>query len=175
MYILLLWVVLISIHITSLSWSSMFSTCVVLLLISSLVVIATPPPSFPGLCLCVQLAYPWILGGAVFVSFMQIMSAPYSSAADCRLASFPFIPFTFAYIIFISFFLFLIFCLFFPWAFFLSFCLFSIMRVVTVSLIRTHFFCFGFLWLGSGSVVISWLMGFFVGFLGYVSYLLCCL
>ena len=73
MYILLLWVVLISIHITSWSWSSMFSTFVVLLLISSLVVIATPPPSFPGLCLCVQLAYPWILGGAVFVSFMQIM------------------------------------------------------------------------------------------------------
>ena len=113
MYILLLWVVLISIHITSWSWSSMFSTFVVLLLISSLVVIATPPPSFPGLCLCVQLAYPWILGGAVFVSFMQIMSASYSSAADCRLASFPFIPFTFAYIIFISFFLFLFFVCFF--------------------------------------------------------------
>ena len=40
-------------------------------------------------------------GGTVFVSFMQIMSAPYSSAADCRLAYFHFIPFTFAYIIFI--------------------------------------------------------------------------
>ena len=175
MYILLLWVVLISIHITSWSWSSMFSTFVVLLLISSLVVIATPPPSFPGLCLCVQLAYPWILGGAVFVSFMQIMSASYSSAADCRLATFPFIPFTFAYIIFISFFLFLFFCLFFPWDFFLSFCLSSIMRAVTVSLIWTLFFCFGILWLGSGSVIIGWLVGFFVGFFGYVSYLLCCL
>ena len=91
------------------------------------------------------------------------MSAPYFSATDCRLAFFPFIPFTFAYIICISFFLFLIFCLFFPWAFFLSFCLFSIMRAVTVSLIRTLFFCFGFMWLGSGSVVIGWLVGFFGG------------
>ena len=50
--------------------------------------------------------------------------------------------------------------LFFPWALFLSFCLFSIMRAVTVSLILTLFFCFGILWLGSGSVVIGWLVVF---------------